>query len=484
MKKRIFGMLLALSVGLTGCGGVQVVPRDADGQTGVGKVEKIHTPETEKVVLNVVDWSDSTKAAREQLNARFMEDHPNVTVNYTTLTQAQFNETMLSGIRSGDAPDLFPLPSTVTFSTAVNEGWFIPMNLYLEEAFFDAFQPEFLSQNITMKGEDIYLLPEAVDIPSSMIFYNKTLLREAGVTDDVEQMDWETFRQVCRKVTENGKGKYYGIIASGAQKNRMDIELRAFAEVAGAKLGQAGQILLKQGENTFAAPEVMRAFDFYQSLCDDKSFHPDTGALSAPEARKLFGEGKAAFIMQGSWCIPIWEQENPALAFGVMKVPAPKGMEQEKTIRPFVKGWMGISSSSKHPDVAAEYLRYLYSYEYQQQLMAQGGFISIRKDLGEADIQNETMRRYYRCAMEQSVSYQDPVAENENIELVYGVIQPVAPDFGDIAASLFSGRKGYTADLQKYAQQMQQNLTRAVDSVGKKVEIALSDFDYKEENVS
>ena len=58
------------------------------------------------------------KDAREKLNEQFMKDHPNVTVNYTTLTQAQFNETMLSGIRAGDAPDLFPLPCTVTFSTA------------------------------------------------------------------------------------------------------------------------------------------------------------------------------------------------------------------------------------------------------------------------------------------------------------------------------------------------------------------------------
>lgn len=481
MKKRIFGTLLMLSVCLSGCGGVQVVSKDAEGQSGVGSVEKVHTPETEKVVLNVVDWSDSTKAAREKLNAKFMEDHPNVTVNYTTLTQAQFNETMLSGIRSGNAPDLFPLPSTVTFSTAVNEGWFIPLNLYLDDTFFADIQPEFLTQNITMKGEDIYLLPESVDIPSSMIFYNKTLLKEVGVTKDVKQMDWETFREVCKKVTENGKGKYYGIITSGAQKNRMDIELRAFAEVAGGKLGQAGQIMLEHGENTFASPEVLSAFDFYQSLSDDKSFHPDTGALSAPEARKLFGEGKAAFIMQGSWCIPIWEKENPDLDFGVMKVPMPKGMENEKTIRPFAKGWMGISSSSKYPDVAAEYLRYLYSYEYQQQLMSQGGFISIRKDLGEADIENETMRLYYRCAHEQSFSYQNPVAENENIELVYSVIQPVVPDFGDIAASIFSGRKVYQTDLKKYAQQMQQNLTRAVDSVSKKVEISFSDFNYKEE---
>ena len=86
---------------MTGCGGVKVVSPEAGNSSQKAEFEKIKTPEDEKVVLNIVDWSDSTKDAREKLNEQFMKDHPNVTVNYTTLTQAQFNETMLSGIRAG-----------------------------------------------------------------------------------------------------------------------------------------------------------------------------------------------------------------------------------------------------------------------------------------------------------------------------------------------------------------------------------------------
>lgn len=317
-----------------------------------------------------------------------MEDHPNVTVNYTTLTQAQFNETMLSGIRSGEAPDLFPLPSTTTFSTAVNEEWFLPMDLYLEQDFFGQFQPEMLGENVTVKDGHVYLLPEAVEISSCLVFYNKKLLREAGVSDVPEQMDWEEFQNICRKVTENGNGKYYGMVASGAQKNRMDIELRAFAETAGARLGPAGQLFLENEKIPFASEPVLEAF-----------------------------------IVQGSWCIPIWEKENPDLEFGVMKVPVPEGEKNGQVVRPFTRGWMGISSSSKHPDVAAEYLRYLYSYEYQRELMARGGFISIRNDLGENDILNENMKDYYRYAKEQSIPVENPIEKN-----------------GDIASSIFLGK--------------------------------------------
>lgn len=476
MKIRNFSMILILCLALTGCTGVKVVRMDDEGSAGAQTFPVIHTPDDEQVVLNIVDWSDSTKAAREKLNARFMEAHPNVTVNYTTLTQAQFNETMLSGIRSGDAPDLFPLPSNITFATAAGENWFVPLNLYLEDSFFDELQC--LAENVTSKDGNIYLLPEAIDIPSTMIFYNKNLLKQVGIEDCPEQMDWDTFREVCRSITEAGKGQFYGIVASGAQKNRMDIELRAFCEVAGVKLGPSGQIILEDGKNSFDSQAVKEAFDFYQALYEDQSFHPDTGALTAPEARKLFGEQKAAFLMQGSWCIPIWELENPELDFGIMKVPVPYEGSEEKMIRPYTKGWMGISASSQHPDVAAEYLRYLYSYEYQKALMEQGGFISIRSDLGEGDIQNEHMRDYYRLANEQSFPYKNPVEEHPNVEYVYGVIQPVVPDFGDIASSIFSGRDIYEQELGRYAEQMQINLIRAIESVSKKLEVGLSDFEY------
>ena len=72
----------------------------------------------------------------------------------------------------------------------------------------------------------------------------------------------------------------------------------------------------------------------------------------------------------------------------------------------------------------------------------------MRGDLGEKDIENEHMRRYYQYAMEQSIAVPNPVAENGNIELVYSMIQPVVPDFGDIASSIFL-EKRFTKRIKK-----------------------------------
>lgn len=479
MKKKILIISILIVLLLSGCGGVKVVPYGESQSQKTENREIIKTPDDEKVVLNIVDWSDSTKDLRKELNEQFMKDHPNVTVNYTTLTQAQFNETMLAGIRAGDAPDLFPLPSTTTFSTAIDEGWYLPLNLYLEDEFFEQFQDKAISENVTKRGKEIYVLPEAIEIPSALVFYNEDILTEVGMETVPSLMDWEEFRDICIKVTEKGKGKYYGLVDSGAQKNRMDIEMRVFSEAAGVKLGPTGQIFLKDGKTVFADQGVFDAFGLFQELYDHGCFHSDTASLTAPEARKLFGEGKAAFIVQGSWCIPTWEQDNPDLNFGVMKIPVKDKKTDTKFIHPFTRGWMGISANSKHPDIAAEYLRYLYSYEYQQKLMSRGGFVSIRSDLGKDDIENQRMQDFYQLAEEQNVSIPNPVEKNGNMELVYNVIQPVVPDFGDIASSIFSGKEIYKEELKKYNANMQKNLNRALESAGKNKGVKASDFNYK-----
>ena len=149
-------------------------------------------------------------------------------------------------------------------------------------------------------------------------------------------------------------------------------------------------------------------------------------------------------------------------------------------IRPFTKGWMGISSSSKHPDIAAEYLEYLYSYEYQKELVKKGGFVSIRNDLGEEDIEDEVMKCYYQLSMEQSIEVINPIEKNEYLELVYTNLPQLIPDFGDISSSILSGDKNYKDKMKDYSNKLQEKLKMSIDSVKKKYPVKIDDFNYSD----
>lgn len=469
-------ILLGCMFFLSGCG-VQIVSPDSAEETMAEQEELIVTPSEELVTLNVVDWSDSTKNSREEMHQRFMAEHPNVTINYTTLSQTQFNETMLAGIRTGTAPDLFPLPATISFSTAMNEGWFRPLSPYVSATLFAELNPSVFNNNVTSIGEEVYLIPEVEEIPSTQMFYNKNVLKQAGVSLEQLPKTWEEFIEITQLVSEKGKGKYFGIVTSGAQSNRLDLELRSLSELAGSYLGPTEQIVLDENKTQFDSTGVHEAFSFYQNIYDRGGFHPDSASLSAPEARKVFAEDKAAFIIQGSWCIPIWRDEDPQLDFGVMNLPT---KSDNKLIRPFTKGWMGISATSNYPDVAGEYLEALYSYEYQAELVSKGGFVSIRSDLDQESINDPVMQDYYRLALEQSIAIDDPITRHSNLDLVYSQIPQIAPDFGDIAASVLIGTNNYQKQLEEYNKKLQRNLESAVASVAKKHPVRISDFNYQQ----
>lgn len=470
-------VFLVLLMVLPGCG-VRIVPLGYKENAQENYIP-IRTDPKQQVVLNIADWSDSTKEQREALNRQFEADHPNVKINYTTLTQAQFNETVASGIRSGNAPDLFPLPSNTNLQIAVQEGWYLPLSLYLDQSFFDSLRPEAYQESVTMIDGTCYILPESREIPSVMMFYNKDILEECGVRLEQTPLSWDEFEQICTTITEKSGGRYYALAESGRQINRIDLELRALCNLNGARLGPADQVVLKDGKTQFDSPAVLETLAFYQRLAKNKAFHPDSAGLSAPEARKLFEQGRAAFIVQGSWCIPAWQKDAPQLNFDVTWLPAPNGKEEARFEAPFTKGWMGISAQSAHPDIAAQYLEALYSYEYQSNLMAPGGFVSIRKDLGADNIQNAQMKEYVRKADLQSEKLPNPISLYPGIQQVYALMEPVNPDFGTICAGILAGNQDYESELHTYNEKLFEALRRAVDASKSYSGISLEDFDEK-----
>ena len=166
----------------------------------------------EPVTLRVYDWSDSTLAYREQFHKEFMEKNPDIIVEYTQLTIDQFNSTVVNAIQSGDGPDLFPVPTTLNLTTAVNEGWFLDMEQYVSKEFVNSFTDGLLAEGVQRKNGVLYTVPEAGAISNSMIFYNKDILAECGLEVPAT---FEEFREACKVITKKGAGNYYGLIEGG-----------------------------------------------------------------------------------------------------------------------------------------------------------------------------------------------------------------------------------------------------------------------------
>ncbi|MDE6890077.1 MAG: extracellular solute-binding protein [Eubacterium sp.] len=477
MKKRIIAALLLTTIGtmsaLAGCGAMpstdqtntskdepakdeSSVPDDSSSSSGDGKT-----------TLRVVDWSDGSAGQREAFHKKYMEEHPDINIEYTMLTVDQFKNTIVTMIKSGEGPDLFPIPVGLTLNTAVAEGWFQPMNDFVTEDFAKQFDPLSFEEGVTHIGEDWYTVTEVMPTIQCLFFYNKDVLAAAGVKEI--PATYSEFREACKKVTAYGKGKTYGLVDGGKQTNRMDVLARSLAAAAGGKIAATTKVLTDGGKAPYDTKEMKQALALLQELVDDGSIHPDTVNISAPEARELFAHGQAAFLCQGMWCISQWDADYPDMNYGVIPVPVPDGVSDTYVQAGELSPWMGIYKQSKHPKEAAEYLMALYSeeYGYQPGCVADGTFVSVIPSINEAYMSNPIMKDYYTIASETSKIVPTLVKRDVKANDLYAEIKDVQPSLGAIVQGILSKSiTDYEAALKTLAEASTAEWKRASEAVG------------------
>ncbi|MBS5521411.1 MAG: sugar ABC transporter substrate-binding protein [Clostridiales bacterium] len=493
MKKLLsIGLALTMAASLAACGGGNSQTTGNSGAADDGAVkesqaaggtEAAQNAESqaagsgETITLRVMDSSDSTQERRKVFNEEFMERHPEIKIEYTMLSGDQLTQTLTTAIKSGDAPDLFSLPSGVKLSTAVSESWYQPMTSYLSQEFIDSFETGALNEGVTTIDGEIYVLPEAANIVNSLMFYNKDIFEECGLDPENPPQTWSEFLDACKTITEKGQGKYYGIIESGNVPTRNEIELRSFANIAGAQCNYYGVMSVVDGKNPFASDAMKQALNLYAQLSADGSIHPDSINLDAPSARAMFAQGQAGFLIQGSWCIPTWRAENPDFNFGVMALPVPD--DGAKGGNPYIgaQPWMGISATCEHPEAAALYLTELFGEDYQSKVVSDGGFVSCIKGVNEKAMTDEMMLKYYELAMSSGKLCPDPLALNPETADVYSKVKEVTPNLGQIVQGVMAGSiTDIDAALDTFSEDTQAEWERAMGEAG----VDISKFEFSD----
>ncbi len=385
--KKTLSVLLAMTTaaGLMACGSTQQTSAPAaESKEETSAQEKTESSAEEKkdaepIVLRVCDWSDSTAEAREKFHEEFMKNNPDITIAYSCMTIDQFSDSVVLAISGGDAPDLFPVPSNMNLTTAVANDWFLPMQDYVSQEFIDSFMDGTLEEGKHKLDGVLYAVPENKGITHSLIFYNTDILADCGLEVPTT---FEEFRNACKVVTEKGAGEYYGLIEGGNQANRCDVMIRAFAQ------------------------------------------------------------GKAAFLMQGNWCIGTWDSTFPDFHYSVM--PVPKASPNGYTAAGENGTWMGIYKQTKHPEAAARYLEALYdaeNYSYQADVVSSGSYISAIKGVNEKYMTNEKMKKYYDIANE-GVTIPIATTRDTGFYDFYGAVAGATPNLANICQGIFSQSVG------------------------------------------
>ncbi|HEY9076707.1 MAG TPA: extracellular solute-binding protein [Anaerolineaceae bacterium] len=439
----------------------------------------------DKVTFRWLDSGDTKAIFWKKYFELYQKAYPNITCQYDGLPWNEIAKIVPVGVQNSNLHDCFSLPQGVSASQAVAEGWIRPMDDLIPDIkeHKAKFPAGSFVEGVNVFGGKTYAFPHSTAKRSgTMLLYNEEYMKKAGYDPLAKRFTWSEYRAAAKKMTEQGAGKYYGVIIGGNQLNRWADVVRSLANIAGAR-GSGDNIDFKTGEYFFTSDQVIAAIELLLAIKSDGSFFPGFLSLTAPQARANISQGNAAMILQGLWCLPQWKTENPAISYGTALTPAPDtGTPSFVYAAPGGNNEMWIYSKSKVPEVAADILYYRTTLEGQYAWnkvagVSDPGIFPQALETASSDPKDIKALQMQDSLFKIAPS---PLVRNPETAKVSLELKAVTPSFEQVIQGLVSGQlTDVKKNMQSVKDAYEKELDRAIKAaVDKGAKVTRSDYAF------
>lgn len=356
-----------------------------------------------------------------KLSAQYSETHDNVIVE--PIFAGDYVQTMqrtLTSSKAGNPPDIALLTSADVW-TAVDEDIIIPLQPFIDgegPGFLDSYFQGFL-EDAKVAGE-YYAIPFQKSTP--IFYYNKDMLRSAGLDPNKGPQTWEELRDMARKLTIPGV--------------RYGVEIPIDQWLMGIFIMQnGGQINNLDGNQTYLdSPEAIEAMEFVLSMVKE-------GLMPA---KRLFGDSSADFVagktamMYNSTGSMTFVRDSASFEWGVGYLPA-----NTKRVVATGGGQFVISknTSPARQKAAWDFVKWMSAPEQTAQWSMGSGFVAVAPAAFELPVMKEYTTRLPQALVARD-QLQYAVGEPPKTHEARQVAQLMAMTFESILAGKVSPRDG------------------------------------------
>ncbi|TDL31509.1 ABC transporter substrate-binding protein [Jeotgalibacillus sp. S-D1] len=312
-----------------------------------------------KTTVTLAGWggNPTEQELLEQTLADFEEKNPDIDVKLEVIAD-QYMDVMKTRLIGGEGPDVFYLDAFEA-PAMIESGVLEPLDNYVTEDFDVAdFEEPLLD---AFKQDDItYGFPK--DYSTLALFYNKTMFEEAGVEVPTT---WEEMMEVSKTLTKDG---VYGFGVAPELARQYYV-----AESLGGKV-------VEDNQANFGADQVIEALQpvIDQHNVDKTSAQPsEVGASSGGD---MFGQQRAAMVLEGNWNIPYLEETFPDLEYGTAEVPTING---EKGTMAYTVAYV-MNAASEKKEASWKLIEYLTGKEGMETWTSKGYALPTRKSVAES----------------------------------------------------------------------------------------------------
>lgn len=446
---------------------------------------------TEDVTVGWMDSGDLKALFQEPMFEGYMKKYPNITIDYQPTPWDRINEAIPVAVRNNSAPDVFAIPNNVPSQVAVNEGWVKPIDDLVPN--FDDWKETLGGDAIFIEGIHVfdgktYTFPATSDRRYGyMLFFHPAYVEQAEIDPINERLTWTSFRDACKRITKNGKGKYYGLSTAADQLAPMAVE---FAKLAGLQIvGQGGNNVMQMidpqtGEIPIDAPEMVEAVELLLAIRDDKSMFPGFMGTDHATARARWPQGVAAFIVDGPWDLPVWPRDYPDFEFDIAYPPT--GDDGQEYPAPYFQtgaNFLWVSAGTDNDAVIGDIFSYYGSVEAQANVgvFSEGNLTSVIPEADKLALEsgelNENAVKGLDIAKNLMKVAPDPRVRNPDVSKAILEIKPVATDTKTVIQQVFAGDTDLASALKQHKQEVEKAFEDGIAAAVKKgAQVSRDDF--------
>lgn len=309
----------------------------------------------------------------EQLNAAFMEQYPNVTIDRNSQSFDDLATTLRLALTDDDAPDVVQANNgRNTMGQFVAAEQLRPLDDYAEAyGWFDRFSPSVLqystySEDAKVFGDgNLYGLPQVGEVVG--VFYSKSKLAELGLEVPT---DWTEFDAALKAAAAAGETamqlgnieQWPALHVFGPlQGDYVDAEV-----ITDLGLGNAGQ--------SWTTPENVEAAAALQGWVDSGYFNDGVNGTDYDAAWQALAGGDGVFLIGGSWlAADLGDAMGDDVGFFIPNTADGTPATTGGTGLPFT-----ITSAADNNDVAAAYIDFITSDEAMD-VLAETGNLPVNR---------------------------------------------------------------------------------------------------------
>jgi multiple sugar transport system substrate-binding protein len=269
------------------------------------------------------------------------EADPSIVIEYEAVPFGQLNEIVQARIGSGDAiPDVYTADQP-RIPALAESGLLMDLTDKVS-----SLEETVLESSIEASSWDgrLYALP--VSTSTQLLFYNETLLEQAGIeppgTNREDRWTWARLTDAAQRAQE--AGAKWGFMFDQVSRY---YQYQPIPESLGAGSGLQGP---KNLEPTLTSEGHVTAAEFYGQLFADGLAPRGIPPEQSPD---LFANGDVAFFVGGPWRLPLFNGSD-GLSFGV--APHPYFSNGEPVTPTDAWSW-GINPNTQHPEEALAFIK-------------------------------------------------------------------------------------------------------------------------------